>query len=104
MWLEVLRIVATALASSLLTLWLVYVFFERHLLPRLERAAQAQLDRAIAILAPTIEERVRKGVLDAVASIPSTEVLQNTTRAFTQTGVDLVGAGLDALLGRRDRK
>lgn len=104
MWEELLRIVATAVLSSLVTLWLVHWAFDRIFLPRLERDVQRQLDRALEVLAPLIEERVRKGVLDAVAAIPSTEVLQNTTRAVTQTGVDLVGAGLNVLLGRRDRR
>lgn len=104
MWSELLRIVGTALLSSLLTLWLVYLFFDRYLLPRLERQLQQQLDKAIADLGPTIEERVKRGILEGVAAIPSAEMLQSTTRAVTQTGVDLVGAGIDALLGRRDRK
>ncbi len=103
---ELAKIVATAILSSALTLWLVTLFFNRYLLPRLERDIQAQLDRAIAELGQTVEERVKKGLLDGVAAIPSTEMLQNTTRAVTQTGVNLVGAGLSALLGggRRERK
>ncbi len=102
---EVAKIVATALVSSVVTLWLVAIYFKHYLLPQLERDFQALVDRAIADLGRTVEERVKKGVLDGVASIPSTEMLQSTTRAAAQTGVDLVGAGLNALLGgRRERK
>lgn len=103
---EAAKILVTALLSSVFTLALVAIFFNRYLLPRLERDFQAQIDRAIEELGRTVEERVKKGVLDGVAAIPSAEMLQNTTRAVTQTGVDLVGAGINALLGggRRDRK
>lgn len=102
---EVAEIAATALLSSVVTLWLVAVYFKRYLLPQLERDFQALIDRAIEDLGRTVEERVKKGVLDGVASIPSAEMLQSTTRAAAQTGVDLVGAGLNALLGgRRERK
>lgn len=101
----ILQIVATALLASAFTLAMIAFYLERFFLPRLERDFQTQIDRAIEDLGRTVEERVKKGLLDGVASIPSTEVLQNTTRAVTQTGVDLVGAGLSALLGgRRDRK
>lgn len=102
---EVVKIAATALLSSVVTLWLVAVYFKRYLLPQLERDFQALVDRAIEDLGRTVEERVKKGVLEGVAAIPSAEMLQSTTRAAAQTGVDLVGAGLNALLGgRRERK
>lgn len=103
---EVVKILATALVSSAVTLWLVALYFRRYLLPQVERDFQQTIDRAIVEMGRTVEERVKKGILEGVAAIPSTEMLQSTTRAVTQTGVDLVGAGLNALLGggRRDRK
>ena len=106
MLLELAKILATALVSSLLTLWAIAHFFNHHLLPRLERDFQQKIDLAIDEMGRTVEERVKRGVLDGVAAIPSAEMLQSTTRAAAQTGVDLVGAGLNALLGggRRDRK
>jgi hypothetical protein len=106
MLVEAVKILATALLSSAVTLWLVALYFRRYLLPQVERDFQQVIDRAIEEMGRTIEERVKKGVLDGVASIPSAEMLQSTTRAAAQTGVDLVGAGINALLGggRRDRK
>jgi hypothetical protein len=106
MLVEAVKILATALLSSAVTLWLVAFYFRRYLLPQVERDFQQVIDRAIEEMGRTIEERVKKGVLDGVASIPSAEMLQSTTRAAAQTGVDLVGAGINALLGggRRDRK
>lgn len=102
---ELAKILATALVSSLVTLWMIALFFNRVLLPRLERDFQEKIDLAIEEMGRTVEERVKRGVLDGVAAIPSTEMLQNTTRAAAQTGIDLVGAGIDALLGgRRDRR
>lgn len=103
---EAVKILATALISSAVTLWLVALYFRRYLLPQVERDFQQTIDRAIEEMGQTIEERVKKGVLEGVASIPSAEMLQSTTRAAAQTGVDLVGAGINALLGggRRDRK
>jgi hypothetical protein len=106
MLVEAVKILATALLSSAVTLWLVALYFRRYLLPQVERDFQQVIDRAIEEMGRTVEERVKKGVLEGVASIPSAEMLQSTTRAAAQTGVDLVGAGINALLGggRRDRK
>ncbi len=43
-----------------------------------------------------IESRVKQGILEGVKAIPSADVLQGTTKAMAQTGLDLVEDGLSA--------
>ncbi|MCB1056947.1 MAG: hypothetical protein KDD11_15715 [Acidobacteria bacterium] len=97
----------TAILSAALTLGIGFAIVQR----RWERERQVLEDRLEARLAKAgdelgaiIEERVRKGVLDAVARIPTAEVLSGTTRSAAQAGADLVGYGLSALLGRGGKK
>ena len=115
MWIQALMIVAGAVLSSALTLGLAYCFFERHYKERLRKELDEQvdgyqrrfeevLDHEIERIGGVIETRVRKGVLDAVASIPSSEVIQETTQSVVRTGVDLVEAGLSTFLGTKPRK
>lgn len=95
-------ILATALASSLLTSALLYALFRWRLLPELEaRMAAARED-----FSRSIERSVRKGLLDGVSALPSREVLQDTTRTIARTGMELVGDSLTAWLGgaRRGRR
>ncbi len=112
MWTEALLILASASLSSLLTLALGFYLFDRHYKKRLllEIDARAEtyrqrfqqvLDGEVEKLGETVETRVRQGVLDAVASLPSTEVIQGTTQSVVQTGVDIVEAGLSTFLGQR---
>lgn len=112
MWTQALLILASASLSSLLTLALGFYLFDRHYKQRLladidERVAAYQqqfqdvLDDEGEKLGRNIENRVRQGVLDAVASLPSTEVIQGTTQNVVQTGVDLVEAGLSTFLGAK---
>ena len=108
-------ILASASLSSLLTLGLGFYYFDRRYKERLlteidaradayRRSFQAVLDDEVERVGQTIETRVRQGVLDAVASLPSSEVLQGTTQSVVQTGVDLVEAGLSTFLGTKPRK
>ena len=112
MWTDALLILASALLSSLLTLALGFYLFDRHYKPRLlaeidDRADayrqqfEELLDAEVETVGETIERRVRQGVLDAVASLPSSEVIQGTTQSAVKTGVDLVEAGLSAFLGKK---
>lgn len=112
MWTQALLILASASLSSLLTLALGFYFFDRHYKKRLlleinQRAEsyrqrfQKVVDGEVEKLGDTLETRVRQGVLDAVASLPSTEVIQGTTQSVVQTGVDLVEAGLSTFLGKK---
>lgn len=98
---QTLELILTALASSLITVGILAWYFQRVLLPRLERDFERLLRAATAELGREVEERVKRGVLEGVAAIPSAEMLQQTTRTVAQTGVDLVGAGLNSLLGRK---
>ncbi len=112
MWTQALLILASAALSSLTTLALGYYLFESRYKPRLmaevdqraeayRRRFQEVLDAEAEKLGETLETRVRQGVLDAVASLPSSEVIQGTTQTVVQTGVDLVEAGLSTFLGTR---
>ncbi len=112
MWTQALLILASALLSSLLTLALGFYFFDRHYKKRLlveidgradayRQRFQEVLDDEVEKIGNTIETRVRQGVLDAVASLPSSEVIRGTTQSVVQTGVDLVESGLSTFLGTR---
>ncbi len=115
MWPQALMILASALLSSFLTLALAFYYFDRHYKKRLlgeidqraevyRRRIQHVLDQEIESAGKAIETRVRRGVLDAVASLPSTEVIQGTTQNVVKTGVDLVEAGLSKFLGAKPGK
>ena len=118
MWTQALITVLGAVLSSALTLGIAYAFFERHYKLRLQRELDEQVDeylRRFRVLldeevekveevGKSIETRVRKGVLDAVAALPSSEVLHGTAQSAVQTGVDLVETGLQAFLGSKPRK
>ncbi len=115
MWTQVLLILGGAVVSSILTLVLAYRFFDRHYKTRLmkeideradthRRRFQDMLDEEIEKAGDTVETRVRQGVLDAVASLPSSEVIQGTTQSVVQTGVDFVEAGLSTFLGKKPGK
>ena len=115
MWYPVLLTIFGALLSSVLTLALAYYFFERHYKDQLRRELEEQVEdgtqRFQQVLAQEIdragdvvEDRVRQGVLKAVASLPSSEVIQGTTQNVVRTGVDLVEAGLQTFLGSKPRR
>lgn len=115
MWAQVLLTVLGAMLSSALTLGLAAYVFERRYKDRLRREIEERadeyaerlrqvLDEEIEKAGEMVEQRVRQGVLKAVADIPSSEVLQDTTQNVVQTGVDLVEAGLHTFLGTKPRK
>ena len=115
MWTQALMILASALIASMLTLALGFYLFDRHYKRRLMNEIDARadahrqrlremLDDEVDKAGRTIETRVRQGVLDAVAALPSSEVIQGTTQNVVQTGVDLVEAGLSTLLGKKPNK
>lgn len=104
-----------AMLSSVLTLGLGLFFFDRYYKQRLRREMDDRFDDYTRRLKEAIgeeaekagdliEKKVRDGVLGAVASIPSSEVLQGTTQNVVRTGVDLVEAGLNTFLGAKPRK
>lgn len=93
--LQFLLVVLTAVLTSVLTLALARRQFERLYRQELEERLKLALDE----VGQVIEDRVRKGVLDAVAEIPSSEMIQNASRTVARTGASLVEGGLSALLG-----
>ena len=95
-----LIVIITALLSSIFTVVLAWYVYKRYL----ARSVEAQLDARLEELGELIESRVRKGVLDAVASIPSTEVLRGATDTVAKTGATLIQEGLNTLLGGRKKR
>lgn len=106
----ILLIIGTAVVTALITLAAVYLLYLYRIRPELERQMKAAGD--------TMEERVRQGVLSAgeellpkfrekvtegfsraLADWPSSEVTR-----FARTGANLVGEGLNTLLGGKKRE
>lgn len=95
MLVQLLTILLTAVLSSLLTLGLAYWYFDR----RLKRRLDQRLTELQEEFGSVIQERVRRGVLEGVASIPSAEVLKDTGQTLSTAAGDLVRNGLGTLLG-----
>lgn len=93
---QILWIVATALLSSLTTLGLGCWLFQTRVKPKLLEEAERQLnhhlERAVDEIGREVETRVQVGVRQAVASLPSTEVLAGAGRTAAKSGVDLVSS------------
>lgn len=111
MWSQALTVLLTAGLSSLFTVAAGYVLYRKRLQRELEErlaAAREELEETLSAalegLGDVVEERVRQGVVKGVASIPSTEVLSDTTKSVAKTGADLAERGLRALLGNRRRR
>jgi hypothetical protein len=94
MLLQLLTILSTAVLSSLLTLALAYWYFDR----RLKRRLDQRLSELQEEFGSVIQERVRRGVLEGVASIPSAEVLKDTGQTLSTAAGDLVRSSLGTLL------
>ena len=108
-WIQVAVTAAlSGLVASLLTLGLTWAVLRRAAARRfaaekakLEAELDAKIDDALRRLGEIMEERVRRGVVDGVSSLPSAEVVRSTSRAVARTGAELVEHGLSALLRRR---
>ena len=105
---QILLALLAAVASSALTLGVAYYLFRTRWRPRLEAeltAREKELDAKLAAFGERLEAHVRKGIVDGVAALPSSDVIREDTRSLAKTGVEIVSAGLDSLLGggRRDR-
>lgn len=91
---QILWMVAGSLLSSLITLGLGYWLFQTRLKDRLlaevEQHLDQQLERAVDEIGQEVEIRVKEGVVQAVASLPSTEVLAGAGRTAAKSGADLV--------------
>lgn len=101
---ELAIVVGTALTSSLLTAGLAYWIYLKKIRPRLEREIERKLGQMEEELGHLIRSRVRQGVLDAVAALPSASVLRETQKTVARTAADLVEGGLAALWGEKPKK
>jgi len=110
----ILLVVTSALLSSGLTLTVAFYFFDRYYKHRLQREMddrvaaytkelQEAIDQEIVKAGDVIESKVQQGMLEAISSIPSSQVIQKTTDTVVKTGADLVEAGLSTFLGGRPR-
>ena len=98
-------VILTALMTALCTLGAVAAYIKWHLRPRLlqdlEELLSRQSDRAAEVLGNRVEEGVRRGVVTGVSSLPTREVLQDTTRNIAKTSIDIVETRLGQIFGRR---
>ncbi|MEL7058674.1 MAG: hypothetical protein AAGN46_01470 [Acidobacteriota bacterium] len=101
MWIDLLWMLAVALVSSIatacVTIALISRWIDSTLRPRLEDELAQRLEEIRRELGDEVERRVKRGVLDAVASLPSREVIAGTTRSVARTGAELLGL----MAGRR---
>ena len=100
----ILSIVATALLSSILTLTVALLYFRKQGKERYDKAVAAAIERFKAEVGPEIEQRVKQGVVEGVKSLPSREMLRDTTRTIARTGLDIVGDGLKMATRPRPRR
>lgn len=100
----IFSIIATAALSSLLTLSIALHYFRKHGKPRYEQAVKDAIEKFKAEVGPEIEQRVRQGVLEGIKSLPTREVLRDTTRTIAKTGLDIVGDGLKIATRTRPRR
>jgi len=99
MWIQLLWVLLTAFLSSMLTLGLGYWLFERYLKNQILEHVDRHVDEAIEDLGREVETRVKQGVIDGIAAIPSSEVIVGATRSAARSGADLVSTLLGG--GRR---
>lgn len=97
-------ILATAVLSSLITLMIAIHYFRKHAKPRYDKAVGDAIARFKAEVGPEIEQRVKQGVLEGIKSLPTREVLRDTTRTIAKTGLDIVGDGLKIATRTRPRR
>lgn len=85
---------AAALLSSLFTLSIVILVIQKRFRKRYEKGLQDAIDKFKAEAGPEIEARVKQGVVDGFKSLPSREMLRDTTRSIAKTGLDIMGDSL----------
>ncbi|MDX1692676.1 MAG: hypothetical protein R3208_02855 [Ketobacteraceae bacterium] len=98
---QALVIILTAVLSSLITLGVAYYFIRRLIQERGEKTVREITERFKNDVGPELEQRVAQGVRSGFASLPSREVLRDTTRNMAKTGVDIVGDTLKPFLKQR---
>lgn len=90
----IITIVTTAILSSLFTLILAQYIFNKKFKNQYEKGLADAIEQFKAEVGPEIEDRVKKGVMEGFKSLPSKEVLRDTTRSIAKTGLDIMGDGL----------
>ncbi len=90
----IITIIATALLSSLLTLAIAQYVFNKKFKNQYESGLAKAIEQFKQEVGPEIEARVKQGVLEGIKSLPSKEILRDTTRSIAKTGLDIVGDGL----------
>lgn len=99
-WLVVSAILSSLFTLIVVGLWLQLVM-RPSLLKELEGLLEEQGESASKVIAKRVEEAVKQGVLGGVKSLPSRDVLHDTTRNFAKTGVEIVEDRLGNLFKTR---
>lgn len=94
-------VVATAMLSSLLTLGIGYLVLQGYMRRQFEAGLRETIRRINAEVGPEIEARVKKGVKEGVKSLPTREVLKETTWNMARTGAELVNEGIKPFLKKK---
>lgn len=100
---QALVIILTAILSSLMTLGIAYYFIRRMVQERGDQTVRDITERLKNEVGPELEKRVAQGVRSGFASLPSREVIRDTTRNMAKTGVDLVGDTLKPFLKQKSQ-
>ena len=87
----ILTIIATALLSSIMTLTIAHLVMKGRIKKHYEAGLAKAIEQFKQEVGPDIEARVKKGVVDGVKSLPSREILRDTTRTIAKTGLDIMG-------------
>jgi hypothetical protein len=98
---KLLLLTTAALLGSALTLAVGYLVYRAIVLPRIERKmeeARRDLYDYRKDLGEEIQSRVRKGIVEGVTSLPSSDVLKDTGKSIGGTAVDILRGSLDLLL------
>tara|TARA_R110001606_G_scaffold111327_4_gene237808 strand:+ start:12873 stop:13184 length:312 start_codon:yes stop_codon:yes gene_type:complete len=102
-----MEILITAALSALLTLVVVAAWAHFYFQPRLKRALQQELDeqsqRAARVIADSVEEAVKRGLVDGVRALPTREMLEQTSRSLARSSGEIVGDRLGRFFGKKDR-
>lgn len=98
---QALVIVLTAILSSLMTLGIAYWVIRKLIEERAEETVQEITKRFKEDVGPELEQRVAQGVRSGFASLPSREVIRDTTRNMAKTGADIVGDTLKPFLKQK---
>ena len=111
---DVLLVLLTALATSVITLLLTYVLFRRYWEPRLDRRLdQLQLEFEARVksgvyaagleLLPDFREQVKQGFVDALSQSHTAGLVEDTAKVMSvgkDLGAGIVETGLNVLFGR----